>query len=150
MGDRRADDGRGAVVIDHLTIALSGRPAPKGSLRHVGKGRMIEQVAGSKPWRYAVTLAARQAVARDQWTPPEGPVEVTAHVLIPHLKTRRDWPVTRSSGDIDKHARNILDALVDGGALRDDSQVVRLVVSKTYSHTPGALIIVRAVEELTP
>ncbi len=126
-----------------LTINVTGRPAPKGSLRHVGRGRLVEQVAGSKPWRETVAVAAREAARTAGWAPPLGPVQVVASIYVPRLKRPRAWPITRSSGDLDKHMRNILDALVDAGVLRDDSQVVSIVANKGYANKPGAWLYVR-------
>lgn len=118
-------------------FVVHGQPKPKGSMRHVGRGRMVEQVEGSRPWREAVKYAALDAVrALGSVTPFDGPlqVEVFLSVIKPQSapKTRRTWPVTRSSGDVDKHGRNVLDALVDAGVLRDDSTVIRLIVEKDY------------------
>lgn len=143
-----------------LIITVYGQPAPKGSLRHVGRGRMVEQVQGSKPWRQAVKAAALDARLLDdqldqrRWHPTiTGPVEVTVTITVRKPlaapKNRRTWPATRSSGDTDKHARNILDALVDAAAIRDDAQVVALHVAKTYPNehidaldSPGARIVI--------
>ena len=36
-------------------------PAPQGSKRHVGNGRMIEASAKVKPWRFAVSQAALES-----------------------------------------------------------------------------------------
>lgn len=135
-----------------LRITVHGQPTPKGSLRHVGKGRMVEQLAGSRPWREAVKYAALDANAG---TPAiTGPVAVGIVVTVAKPKsapkTRRTWPSTRSSGDADKHARNVLDALVDAAVIADDSQVVELAVHKVYPgeapdalSSPGALIVIR-------
>jgi Holliday junction resolvase RusA-like endonuclease len=146
---------------DALVITALGDPKPKGSMRHVGKGRMVEQVAGSKPWREAVKYAALVYLHGDEkplrnetfptWIPLDGPIccEITYTVRKPTSapKTRISWPITRSSGDVDKVARNCLDALVDAGVMGDDSQVVELTVRKVYPdegidalHTPGAVI----------
>lgn len=46
------------------------------------------------------------------------------------------WPATRNRDDIDKSSRLILDALVIGGALADDGQVVVLRAEKRYQD-PG-------------
>lgn len=131
-----------------LTFYAPGVPAPKGSLRHVGHGRLVEQVKGSRPWRDAITIAA--AAARDQagWVLLVGvPVTVDARVLVTRPKTvRRDHPITRSSGDSDKHARNILDAITDAQLIGDDSQVIDLHITKAFAdepHQTGAIITVR-------
>lgn len=130
-----------------IRIDVTGTPKPKGSLKHIGRGRLVEQVSGSSPWRQAVAWAARNQHA--------GPavagaalVEFEVRVEPPKSapKRRITWPTTRSSGDIDKHARNILDALVDGGVLADDSRVVELRGRKRHclpGEQAGAVISVR-------
>lgn len=130
-----------------LRFVVVGKPAPKGSLKHVGHGRLVEQVKGSKPWREKVTVAAAQAMDSTGWVTATGPVEVSAIVLIERPKTSKQaYPVTRSSGDADKHARNLLDALVDAGILRDDSQIIRLHIEKTHAPRAGAHITIRTIE----
>lgn len=129
-----------------------GQPKPKGSLRHVGHGRMVEQLEGSKPWRVAVKEAALDAIRRFGITAPlEGPLIVEAIITVPKPKSapkrRRSWPITRSSGDVDKHARNLLDALVDASLMGDDSQVIEIRILKAFAGeharglaVPGAVI----------
>lgn len=126
-----------------LDITVRGTPKPKGSLRHVGKGRLVEQVK-DKGWRAAVTIAAAGERDRAAWeTVTDRPVHVTIGCLFTRPKTvRRAWPTTRSSGDADKLARLILDALTDAHIIRDDSQVTRLEVTKQYADTEGARITV--------
>ena len=48
------------------------------------------------------------------------------------------WPIKRSTGDVDKLARLVLDAITDAGLWRDDSQCVRLTTSKVYVGEPTA------------
>lgn len=145
-----------------LVITVHGTPKPKGSLKHVGHGRLVEQVAGSKPWRIAVIDATRAALlvghigAVPIYRPPlEGPllVDITHTVAKPKSAPKRKvtWPVTRSSGDVDKLARNALDALTDAKAFGDDSQVLEVRSRKTYPgqhrdalNAPGAVIRVWA------
>jgi crossover junction endodeoxyribonuclease RusA len=135
----------------HITVTApaGAPPKPKGSLRHVGKGKLVEQVAGSKTWRAVIALAARQAINTSDWTIADGPVRVQAIVDLPRPKTNRDpLPIRRSSGDSDKHARNILDALSDGGVYVDDSQVTDLRIIKRFADgiQPGAVINVTKLE----
>lgn len=142
-----------------LAFRVEHKPSPKGSLKPVGRRgqrvRLVEQVAGSKPFREAVYASARQAVVGRAGYPLQGPVEV--HIVCAFIqpasypKRRRFWPVTRGSGDLDKLARNVLDALSDASVIRDDSQVCRLVADKDYAghgvaHAftgPGAWVMVR-------
>lgn len=137
--------------MSELRFLVYGTPAPKGSLRHVGNGRLVEQVKGSRPWREQVVVAAAQARDSAGWETATGPVEVVAIVLIERPKTsRHEYPITRSSGDIDKHERNILDALVDAQIIRDDSQVVRIRAEKTHAPRAGANITIRTIEGDAP
>jgi len=137
-----------------LTIRVTApdgiTPKPKGSLRHVGNGRLVEQVAGSKPWRATIALAARQAINASTWRTATGAVRVQAVVDLPRPKTNRDpLPIRRSSGDSDKHSRNILDALSDAGVYVDDSQVTDLRIVKRYADGApvGASINVTCLEQ---
>ncbi len=145
-------------MIDCLTFDIHGTAKPKGSMRHIGGGRMIEAV-DNKSWRQLVMLAARQAA----WTKrfpmiSTGPVAVDMTVTVARPKSTKlnvRCPVTRSSGDLDKHARLILDALVDAGVMHDDSQVVELHARKTYRNAhpkaldvPGVRITVWALAPL--
>ena len=67
-----------------IEIVAYGQPKPKGSLRHVGKGRMVEQLAGSRPWREAVKWAALEA--RGESDVLTGPVTVRITVTVPKPK----------------------------------------------------------------
>jgi Holliday junction resolvase RusA-like endonuclease len=124
-----------------VAFRVAFKPAPKGSLAPKGRRgqrvRLVEQVQGSKPFREAVALAARHAVAGRAGYPLVGPVEVhlvCAFVKPPsYPKRRRYWPVTRGTGDLDKLARNVLDALTDAAVVGDDAQVCRLVADKDYA-----------------
>lgn len=129
-----------------LWFLVRGLPKPKGSLRAVGKGRLVEQI-DNRPWRDAVTWHAADAMRRFRRPMLTGPVCVDMLLTVPRpksaSKTRRTFPITRASGDVDKHARLILDALTDAGMIHDDSQVVHLSVHKDYADPadgPGAII----------
>lgn len=153
-----------ALIIEPLlSIHVVGTPRPKGSLRHVGNGRMVEQLKHSPDWRRAVVDTANRAIACDCTDPTchslkpgypnEGPVEVQVELLFNKPKsapkTRPILPTSRATGDADKHARNIFDALQDAGVIKDDSQVVDHHVSKRYcrdGQVPGARIVVRPVD----
>lgn len=130
-----------------IRIDVTGTPKPKGSLKHIGKGRMAEQVAGSKSWRQRIAWAARQ---QHHGKPLDEPTSVGFEIrVIPPKSAPKwivTWPATRSSGDVDKHARNVLDALVDGGVIKDDSRVVQISGVKRHcrpGEEPGAVITVR-------
>lgn len=128
--------------MSRLEIIAHGNPKPKGSLKHVGRGILVEQVK-DKGWRHAVVLAAAQQRDRHAWDTIAGqPVAVEIHCTFARPKSvRRECPTTRSSGDVDKLARLILDALSDALIIADDSLVTSLNITKEYGPTPGARII---------
>lgn len=130
-----------------IRLDVIGTPKPKGSLKHIGRGRLVEQVAGSGTWRERIAWSARE---QHDGAALNEPAVVSFEIRVAPPKSapkrRITWPATRSSGDIDKHARNVLDALVDGGVLTDDSRVVRVSGGKRHclpGEQPGATIWVR-------
>jgi Holliday junction resolvase RusA-like endonuclease len=151
------------TVAPDLTITVTGhRPAPQGSKRHVGNGRLIEQSKRVKPWRIVVAEAAITAMAARHVrtyggmpvTPPaplDGPlsVEIAFTVTKPASapKRRVTWPTTRHSGDLDKLLRSTFDALTSAGAIADDSRIVEVAARKMHPgegldalDQPGAII----------
>lgn len=137
-----------------LMVRVHGIPAPQGSKRHVGNGRMIESSRKVGPWREAVKAAVLAATSRKP-TALDGPVQVDITFILPrpkgHYGTGRNAGKVRTSApaepttkpDLDKLLRSTLDALTDVGAIRDDSQVVRIEAAKVYSwpeEPPGATI----------
>jgi len=105
---------------------------------------MVEQVKGSKPWRDAVARAAAAHARVQGWATVTGPVEVRVEFVFVRPKSApgRVFPITRSSGDIDKLCRNVNDALVDAGVIADDSQIVSLVATKLHAAEASARITV--------
>lgn len=89
-------------------------------------------------WRADVTVAASRAM--NGRLPLEDAVVVDARFYVQRPKSAARsvlWPVKRP--DLDKLARGVLDALVFGGVLGDDSQVVELRASKHFAGTESAL-----------
>ena len=134
----------------YLTIAIYGTARPKGSLRHIGKNRLVESSPDGPAWRTAVKDAARAEMARRvelysidnrfAQYPLDGPlcldITITCNKPKSASKSKPSYPCTRSTGDIDKLQRNIFDALVDAGAIADDSRIVEVRARKCY---PGQL-----------
>lgn len=115
-----------------LHVIVIGKPAPQGSKRNFGKGRMVESSKAVKPWRESVKWAAIEAAGLPV-QPFNGPVSVILKFLMPRPKSapkRITKPTTKP--DIDKLARSTLDALSDARIWRDDSQVVQMSASKHY------------------
>lgn len=98
-------------------------------------------------WRTDVTVAAAKAM--DARLPLDGAVSVDCMFFLARPKSapvRVVWPIKRP--DVDKLARGILDALVFGGVLADDSQVVTLRATKHFvgdqMPTAGVTVMVAA------
>lgn len=111
--------------LQSLATFIPGRPAPQGSKRHVGGGRMIEASKYVKPWREQVSAATAG------WEPLDGPVEVHLQFVLPRPASERKTftrPHTRRP-DVDKLARAVLDGIT-GHCFADDSQVTCLVARK--------------------
>src|SRR5690606_9506573 len=136
-----------------MSITVLGKPAPQGSKRHVGGGRLIEQSKRVTPWREAVKEATiRRLEVRSLETYGGtgqtsllrllGPVAVEIDFVFDPPKSapkrRRTWPITRSSGDVDKLLRASFDALADAGAFKDDSQVIDVRARKVHTDDPAA------------
>ena len=137
------------MVSDQVTFEVHGIPAPQGSKRHIGNGRMVESSRKVGPWRALVEVAARQAMI-ETFT---GPVSVTITFHMPMPKSRPAkirrlgtvWSSVRP--DIDKLARSTLDALTASGIIDDDARVARLRADKLESTTfSGAIITIHELE----
>ena len=140
-----------------ITIRVAGVPAPQGSKRHVGGGRMVESSRAVGPWREAVRAETQRQYAEFLPRPLVIPVQVTVKFSLPrpqgHYGTGSRATTVRPSAprwphrkpDLDKLIRAVLDGITQGGAIADDAQVVRIAAQKTYG-TPGAVI---TIEELT-
>lgn len=147
-----------------LTITVTGhRPAPQGSKRHVGNGRLIEQSKRVKPWREQVVDATKDAM-NARWLAGRGEetldgplsVEIAFTVAKPASapKRRITWPTTRHSGDLDKLLRSTFDALTTAMAIADDSRIVEVTARKMFPgegldalDVPGAVIRIWALPQ---
>ena len=128
-----------------IRIRVPGVPVPKGSLRHVGKGRMVDQT-NVKPWMAKIRAAALAETGGQAQPVVSSPCRVAMTFWFPRpvAAKNRLYPHVRSTGDIDKLARAVLDALqpakvsrkkqtrIEPGILADDSLVVQLKASKEY------------------
>jgi crossover junction endodeoxyribonuclease RusA len=133
-----------------VIIVVRGIPAPQGSKRHVGNGRMVESSKAVGPWREAVRAETQQAM--NHTVPSEGPVAVFINFYLPRPKSLpRKTTHHIKQPDLDKLARAVLDGLTAGGAWLDDAQVVRLQAQKNYAGgggpAAGAVIEIRGVPQ---
>lgn len=127
-----------------IKFFVPGIPAPQGSKRYVGNGRMAESSKKVPAWRSAVEL-----IARSQHKHYRGPVEVTCEFVMPRPKAwgkNRQDPMTERP-DVDKLLRSTLDGLTNSGIIPDDSHVTCVHGSKRralYQGEPtGARITIK-------
>jgi Holliday junction resolvase RusA-like endonuclease len=142
-----------------ILIRVYGVPASAGSKTVVPTKAGPRVVDGGskaarehrKTWRSDVVDAARTAIEAHQWQALTGPVHLDLNLFVPRPKSvpqqRRDGtipkPITRP--DATKLLRSTEDALTVAGVWKDDSQVTRLTVTKSYADSeslPGALIFI--------
>jgi Holliday junction resolvase RusA-like endonuclease len=146
---------------DLLVFTLLGAPVGKGSLKCVGRNgshRIVEDNPNTGAWRTEVARAAVEALAQATVDAPAEHaavgVEFTATLPRPAVHYGRGanalklkptapfYPTNLRTGDVDKLARLVLDALQDAEVLPDDAQVVELLARKAYAddqRTPDAL-----------
>ena len=130
---------------DSFSFTVFGTdPAPQGSKKYVGtrttkSGASIPMIIESSPklpaWRKAVSEAVVEGMkASGDLGKFEGAVKVEAVFYLTRRPTvKRALPIVPP--DVDKLTRSLLDGITAKGAgvWRDDSQVVRLEVSKVYA-----------------
>lgn len=135
-------------------ITVRGTPAPQGSKRaitnrHTGKPVVLDMAPGLKPWRDAVKAATMRAVPRGGQL--AGPVDLYVIFWLPRPKTLpRSVLVPAKRPDESKLVRAVEDALTDGGAWKDDGQVVVTYAVKLYAtaaNPPGCTIIITELED---
>lgn len=116
-----------------IEVFVHGRPAPQGSKRHVGHGRLIESSPHLALWRRRVALVCQEST--DGLTPP--PVGVSLRFVLPRPQRTAQGasPPAVKRPDVDKLARAVLDALT-GVYFRDDSEVTDLHATKRIAE-PG-------------
>jgi crossover junction endodeoxyribonuclease RusA len=126
-----------------IRIEVRGTPAPQGSKRHVGGGRMIEQSKAVGPWREAVRAETQRVM--EHFVPFGGPVTVILVFYLPRPRTLpRKIVLPFKRPDLDKLIRAVLDGLTDGGLWNDDGQVQTITAQKFYATAadpPGAIVV---------
>jgi Holliday junction resolvase RusA-like endonuclease len=120
-----------------LTVEVFGTPESQGSVRGFVRGGRAILTSDNKalrPWREAVTWAARDAMESREWVRVDGPVRVTMSFWLPRPKNRpktRDVLPTKGK-DVDKMVRSIFDSLTNAGVWVDDAQVCAGEFTKRY------------------
>ncbi|MGI9136400.1 MAG: RusA family crossover junction endodeoxyribonuclease [Candidatus Nanopelagicales bacterium] len=129
-------------------LRVFGTPAPQGSKRHVGGGRMVEASKKVQPWREAIVTECQRTGLADTRVDFPVSIAITFYLQRPagHRGTHGIKPSApiypHRTPDLDKLVRSTLDGLTQAALWVDDARVVILTAYKTYAdHTgPGALI----------
>lgn len=133
-----------------LHVWIDGHPRPKGSLKPVwpkggGRVRLIEDNEKSGPWRdLVVTLLKPKVAAHPDHFPLRGGVRVAVEFVFEAPKKAQlgERPDTTYTGDVDKLARNIGDALQDARVVGNDSQIVEWSARSWYGIRQGVWLSV--------
>lgn len=156
-----ATAGAGPAGAPAISVTVHGLPAPQGSKRHVGHGRMVESSKAVAPWRQDVKYAALDAVAATaDWSALDGPLVASMVFTFArrkgHFGTGRNAHLLRATApvrpavypDLSKLVRSTEDALT-GVVWADDARVVEYTrLAKHYAgdggddvlDVPGAVI----------
>lgn len=143
-----------------IAFPIIGQPAPQGSKRHVGGGRMVESSKKVAPWRQDVVAAARDAIEADEnWHPFGGAVKVRLDFTLTrpksHYRTGKFAHELRpnapdfisSKPDLDKLVRSTFDALSTAGIWTDDNLAAIVRATKRYAPSAGAYIEITEIVE---
>lgn len=113
-----------------------GFPAPQGSKKHVGGGRLVEVSKKITPWRTAIKKAL-VTQKPPSMLPMDGALFCTVEFWLPrpasHPKTKVTMPV--GPPDVDKLGRGALDPLTQNGVIHDDSRITDLFSVKRFVPT---------------
>ena len=114
-----------------FTVPLACRPADRPRARAVRGTAFVYMPQAYQVWQKEAAKALQGITLPSEWVPAVGPVGVNLTVHLPKPKsTVRVAP----PGDVDNHAKSVLDALTkDGRFWKDDTQVVTLSVTKRWA-----------------
>jgi Holliday junction resolvase RusA-like endonuclease len=127
-----------------IELKVHGSPAPQGSMRSIGKGRMVGDNPRTKVWREQVVSEVLRCGLEN--TQLEGPLRFHAtfyhHRLKMHYRRlngqdvlKGDAPIfVAATPDIDKVCRATLDALTQSGLIKDDKFIAILQAAQRYSN----------------
>ena len=129
-----------------IVFSVKGIAAPQGSksaipirnkAREIVGTNMVESSKKVGPWRHRIAAAGEVAMYRYGAKPFKGAVRVHLRFVLPRPKAtpKVTPPAIKKTGDIDKLARAVLDALT-GPVLVDDCLVVELRCVKRIAE-PG-------------
>lgn len=139
-----------------IEFFVPGAPVGKGRPRAARRGAGVVMFTPGKTAGYEalVSATAAAALSRDALAAHQlldGPLEVVLEMRFPipasWSKAKRaralagiEWHTSKP--DADNVAKAILDAC-NGVVFRDDSQIVMLIATKSFSKEPGVQVVIR-------
>lgn len=120
-----------------VEFTVPGAPAPQGSKRHVGGGRMVESSKALGPWRERVAVCGHNAMTAARLSLfDRHALSVRVEFVMPRPQaTPKVTPAAVKRPDVDKLVRAVLDGLTHV-VFSDDSLVTVLAASKRLAE-PG-------------
>ena len=110
-----------------ITFTILGPPVPWARARRAGNRYFVD----AKTAAYKQTLAHAARLAGVKCIHQPHGVEVGITCFLPRPKKSGEFPTRRP--DVDNFAKAVLDAMNDGLAWDDDSQVITLIAHKRYA-----------------
>lgn len=126
-----------------VSFYVLGNAAPQGSMKSVGKGRLISSSKFLPAWRKLIVEAAQAKHGYD-WEPMDGALGVIVEFYLPRPKTTKYKQFPAGTPDLDKLQRALGDALTIAGTIKDDARIVDWSAKKRWAIgcEPGAAITV--------
>lgn len=141
----------------HIAFTVPGQPVAKGRPIAGRVGNRITMRTPSKTAVYELHVAMSASAAMKSMNPLQGPlkVDIDMRVMIPASWSKKKQEEARAGivrptkkPDLDNVVKGICDGM-NGVAYDDDSQIVEMVVRKTYSDAPCVRVMVQVLEGRT-
>lgn len=128
---------------DAMRFIVLGTPITQGSMKSIGRGRMIHQNSKKlNAWRDLIASEFDKRKPADWCTTSEYDLFCIFYLKKPK-KPAHEYPAK----DLDKLIRAVGDALTEH-AWEDDVQIVRLGATKMYAENDGVEIIITEIERV--
>jgi crossover junction endodeoxyribonuclease RusA len=106
-------------------FVIGGRPAPQGSKKHVGNGRMVEMSKYNTAWRKTVAAAVKKWIERSPgFEVIDRPLIAAMYFTVPTPASTKYPDSPAAPPDLSKYIRSVEDALKDAGFYTDDGRIV--------------------------
>ena len=134
-----------------VTFKVDGTPVPKGRARYARRGNYISTYTPEKTRTYETLIKDSAIEAMGASEPLETPVSLYLYIRVPIPASATKKRLQAISDGSEKptkkpDASNILKSVEDGMngiVYHDDSQIIKIHVTKVYSSLPGVDICVK-------